>query len=215
MKSLFLLASLVLFSNPSQAARPVIMLTGYWAPTNEMLREFSQNSAQNRGVWRGENWENSGYDLIAFFPEFPKGDSRGEGDFEVDEEDTRRDLDRLTQELRPVALISFGRGQGPWEIEKNFPDFWTKGPTLHSTLPVKEIAQAVNETGALKAWVDTKGDPGDFLCGYISHLGAKYRAKNSSTMQAQGFIHVGAGQRPEEYQQALHATLRALIKSLK
>jgi hypothetical protein len=38
---------------PVQAANRAIMLTGYWAPTNEMLRQFSQNQDQNPGGWKG------------------------------------------------------------------------------------------------------------------------------------------------------------------
>ena len=30
-----------------------IMITGYWPPTNEMIRPFSQNIAQNPGGWQG------------------------------------------------------------------------------------------------------------------------------------------------------------------
>lgn len=210
MKALLLIS--LLFSISAEA-RPVIMLTGYWPPTNEMLREFSPNSAQNRGVWRGENWENSGFDIQAYFPEFPNGGQRGEGDFEVDFNDTKLDLERITAELKPVALLSFGQGQGPWEIEYNFPDFWHGGPTLQSTLPVDAIAQAVNATDSVPAWIDWRGNPGDFLCGYISYLGAQYRVSHEA-VKAQGFIHVGTGYSAAKYREALHATLRALVRSL-
>ncbi|MGZ3693260.1 MAG: hypothetical protein ACXWQO_03580, partial [Bdellovibrionota bacterium] len=155
----------------------------------------------------------------AYFPEFAENDSRGHGDFEVDYSDTKADLERITGEIHPVALISFGQGQGPWEVEQNFPDFWNHGATLHSTLPVNEIAAAVNGAGTLRAWVDKDGDPGDFLCGYLSYIGAQYRAKHADHsmvdyMQAQGFIHVGTGYSAEQYRNAVHATLRALISRL-
>ena len=50
-----------------------IMITGYWPPTNEMVRHFSNNPVQNPGGWVGGNWEGRGYDIYAFFPEFPHG----------------------------------------------------------------------------------------------------------------------------------------------
>ncbi len=48
-----------------------VVLTGYWPPTNEMLRPWSTNPAQNEGGWVGANWGGHGYDVYAFFPEFP------------------------------------------------------------------------------------------------------------------------------------------------
>jgi hypothetical protein len=204
----------------SAHARPVIMLTGYWPPTNEMLREFSPNISQNHGSWAGENWEGLGYDVKAYFPEFDKNDSRGHGDFEVDYSDTKADLERITAEVQPLALLSFGQGAGPWEIEQNFPDFWNQGATLHSTLPMEKISAAINAGGKIRAWIDTDGDPGNFLCGYMSYIGAQYKVAHSEPslpnyVQAQGFIHVGVGYESEVYREALHATLRALIQSLK
>ena len=67
-----------------------ILLTGYWPPTNEMLRKFSTNPDQNPGGWQGQNWEGRGYDVYAFFPEFPGGtgsNPKGNGDFEIDYQD--------------------------------------------------------------------------------------------------------------------------------
>ena len=64
-----------------------IMLTGYWPPSNEMLRKFSTDPNQNPGGWQGENWEGRGYNIYAYFPEFPGGtgsNPKGEGDLEVD-----------------------------------------------------------------------------------------------------------------------------------
>ena len=43
------------------------MVTGYWPPTNEMLRHFSQNTDLNPNGWQGENWRNLGFDVVSFF----------------------------------------------------------------------------------------------------------------------------------------------------
>src|SRR5262245_41383211 len=56
---------------PSDNALFNIMITGYWPPTNEMIREFSNNPTQNPGGWIGGNWEGRGYNVYAYFPEFP------------------------------------------------------------------------------------------------------------------------------------------------
>lgn len=222
---LFLITSLasLLFSATqafSDTSRPVIMLTGYWPPTNEMLRPWSPNRAQNPHGWIGSNWEHRGYDIRAYFPEFPDGKlDQGKGDFEVDWDPVRRDFAQYTQLLKPIAIISFGRGEGPWEMETNATDYWGNTPTLHSTLPVNAIANAVNRRGDLKAWVDTTGDAGDYLCGFLFSLGAQYHAEHSTPGDpalnlAQGFIHVGPGFPMWRYRRAVRDTLRALIKKL-
>lgn len=96
-----------------------IMITGYWPPTNEMLRPFSTNPLQNPGGWVGQNWEQLGYNVHAFFPEFPQGLGQGVGDFEVDYQDTAADWARLVAEVRPVAIITFSRANTArgWEME--------------------------------------------------------------------------------------------------
>jgi hypothetical protein len=104
---------------------------GYWPPTNEMLRPWSQNSAQNRGAWIGENWNGHGYDVYAFFPEFPPdgdptNDSIGdpgavgspESDLQVDYQDTSQDFWTIVDTYEPAILITTSRGgQIGWEIE--------------------------------------------------------------------------------------------------
>ncbi|MGE3108681.1 MAG: GC-type dockerin domain-anchored protein [Phycisphaerales bacterium] len=108
-----------------------IMITGYWPPTNEMLRPFSTNPAQNPGGWIGQNWEHSGYDIYAFFPEFPSGLGQGVGDFEVDYQDTAADWARLVAEIRPVAIITFSRANTTrgWELEPAHQRFRLPGET--------------------------------------------------------------------------------------
>ena len=47
---------------------PNVMITGYWPPTNEMLRRFSPDPVQNPDGWIGGNWEGRGFNVYAFFP---------------------------------------------------------------------------------------------------------------------------------------------------
>ena len=109
---------------------PVVVM-GYWPPTNEMLRPWSQNPAQNLGAWEGKNWEGRGYDIFAFFPEFPPdGDPSNDpigapgsvgadgSDLQVDYQDTSRDFWRIVEEHEPVALVTTSRGGViGWEVE--------------------------------------------------------------------------------------------------
>lgn len=106
-----------------------IVVTGYWPPTNEMLRPFSQSAEQNPEGWQGENWMGLGYDIYAFFPEFPPdgdptndniGDpgSVGEGDLMVDYQDTSKDFWSIMDELQPQLLVTTSRGgEIGWELE--------------------------------------------------------------------------------------------------
>jgi hypothetical protein len=115
-----MLAGLAAIAHPAAADHTRnIMITGYWPPTNEMLREFSPNSEQNPGGWVGHNWEGRGYNIYAFFPEFPNGVGQGVGDFEVDYQDTAADWARIVAEVRPVAIITFSRANTTrgWELE--------------------------------------------------------------------------------------------------
>lgn len=167
-----------------------IMITGYWPPTNEMIRPFSQNTAQNPGGWQGGNWEGRGYDIFSYFPEFPGITSppygRGQGDFEVDYQDASADFWRVVEELRPVAIITFSRGGAGsnWEIEsraRKLPlNSWTPDylaptrPTAdlpiasepdnfirHSSLPMSQIRDAVNAAGiGVPAFIDTSNSFG-------------------------------------------------------
>ncbi|MEW6249359.1 MAG: hypothetical protein AB1716_01835 [Planctomycetota bacterium] len=181
--------------------RACIMLTGYWPPTNEMLRPFSPNPAQNPTGWIGENWEDRGYNVYAFFPEFPHGLGKGEGDFEVDYQDTLADFRDIVELLHPVAINTYGRAfaNNDWRIEwrlRNLPyagwydDYLAPTrptpvppdgtvPANHvryASLPVDAIATAVNGAGlGIHAWVNTNGDAGAFLCEYVGYHAAWYR----------------------------------------
>lgn len=118
----------------AHAQRPKILLTGYWPPTNNMIRSFSPNPAQNP-AYIGANWENRGYDIVAYFPEFPGVSccnwGRGQGDFEVDYQDTASDWARITSDTRPVAIITFSRANGSivWEMEPAYQRFRLSGET--------------------------------------------------------------------------------------
>lgn len=192
-----LLLFLLLAGAQAPAASKVIMVTGYWPPTNEMLRRLSPDPAKNPEGWLGADWQGSGYDVYAFFPEFASGQDRmGAGDFQVDYADTFNDFMRLTAELNPVAIIGFGRGAGPWEIEAKMlpahrekfesgnipsqagvkiqypiPAELKKELTYSSSLPMNHIAQRVNalERQGLYARIDQAG--ADFIqCAFLSTL---------------------------------------------
>lgn len=111
-----------------------ILITGYWPPTNEMLRSWSRNASQNPSGWQGGNWEGRGYDIHSYFPEFPGGtgiNPKGNGDFEVDYQDTATDWARIVEEVRPVAIITFSRANTTvgWELEPAAQRFRLPGET--------------------------------------------------------------------------------------
>jgi hypothetical protein len=178
-----------------------IMITGYWPPTNEMIRHFSANPKQNPNGWEGGNWEGSGYDIYSFFPEFENFPSmpKGTGDFEVDYQDTSADWWRISAEVEPVAIITFSRGATgmDWELEMNQRNIrnWARDyvapfrPTPNppddsvpvnyvrpSTLPVDAIRDAVDAANlGLNAFVDVNGNGGGFLSEFIAYHGVWYQ----------------------------------------
>ena len=117
--------------SPDDLCERNVVVTGYWPPTNEMLRQFSTNPAQNPGGWQGQNWHGHGFDIYAYFPEFPPDGNpnnapRGsdgyvgspESDFRVDYQDTSPDFWRIMDDRRPLNLDPTSRGNGAdWEIE--------------------------------------------------------------------------------------------------
>lgn len=198
-----------------------IMLTGYWPPTNEMLRQFSTNPEQNPEGWVGQNWESRGYDIYSYFPEFPDGLGQGVGDFEVDYQDTSEDFWRVVGDLHPVAIVTFGRGSNDrsWEVESRHRNRtnWSNdyeepyqptpsppdpnvpaGFIRYSSLPLYEIADAVNADQEINvdAFVDETGFGGRFLCEYIGYHGCWYHDLHAEASDpywnvAAGHIHVG------------------------
>ncbi|MCY1005796.1 hypothetical protein OV079_09505 [Nannocystis pusilla] len=108
-----------------------VVLMGYWPPTNEMLRPWSTDPAQNPDGWIGADWGGYGYDVHSFFPEFPPdgdptnddiGDPGAVGspdfDLRVDYQATSKDFWRLVDEYQPIILVTTSRGGDiGWEIE--------------------------------------------------------------------------------------------------
>jgi hypothetical protein len=178
-------------------ALPNIMLVGYWPPSNEMIRRFSSSPTQNPAGWVGEDWEGRGYNVYAFFPEFPSGLGQGVGDFEVDYQDTSADFWSITDQVRPIGLITFGRASEnwDWEVEDRHrnrsvwsPDYaepWyptpnppdntvINGAKRYSTLPKQAIVDAVNGASlGLNSFIDYLYG-GDFLCEYIGYHACWY-----------------------------------------
>jgi hypothetical protein len=117
-------------ATPETCAKNVVLM-GYWPPTNEMLRAWSDDPAQNPDGWQGEDWRGLGYDVYAFFPEFPPdgdptNDDIGEDgavgspdfDLRVDYQATSADFWRIVDELDPILLVTTSRGgQIGWEVE--------------------------------------------------------------------------------------------------
>jgi pyrrolidone-carboxylate peptidase len=194
-----------------------IMLTGYWPPTNIMLNEFSTNPDLNPYGWIGGNWEDRGYDIYSYFPEFPDGVGQGVGDFEVDYQDTSADFWRIVEEIHPVAIVTFGVGSldRSWEVEwrtRNL-DSWVgdyeeprqptpspPDPTVpadyirYSTLPMESIVDAVNadyDELAIDAYVDYTGNAGGFLCEYIGYHASWYQDLHSNPDDP--YLNVAAG----------------------
>ena len=224
-------------SMENQGERRAIMLTGFWNPTGQMIASFSTDTSLNPEGWKGENWEDLGYDIYSFFP--TPGSYKG--DFEVDYQDTWDDFWAKTAEIQPVAIVSFGAGAGPWEIEYNARNlaYWVNDDTSpyqptpcppddtvpagffrHATLPVQRIADAVNDQTDLDAWVDYEGAPGAYLCEYIAYLGMWYQGIHNTTdgvfpCRVAGFIHVNAGVSVEDAKEATEITLRETIAYLK
>ncbi|MCR9259636.1 MAG: hypothetical protein NXH95_07925 [Pseudomonadaceae bacterium] len=114
-----------------QACDKNVVLMGYWPPTNNMLRQWSTHPEQNPGTWQGQNWRGLGYDVYAFFPEFPPDDdptndsigspgSVGSPDFDlqIDYQATSQDFWRIVDAYQPQILITNSRGGSiGWEIE--------------------------------------------------------------------------------------------------
>ena len=197
---------------------PVILVTGFWPPTNEMIRHFSQNIFLN-GNWEGENWQDRGYNIVSYFPEFTNPDcdncGQGYGDLEVDYQDTSVDFWDIVEEHSPVAIITFSRGyiNYSWELEFNFynrtnwyPDYSI--PTLptpnppddsvesyylrNSTLPMDDIMNEVNAADlGLDSYIDATGDPGHFVSEFMGYHGVWYHDINIESCYVAGHIHVG------------------------
>lgn len=191
-------------------ARPAILLTGYWPPSNEAVRRFSPSLAQNPQGWIGSNWEGRGYDVYAYFPEFSPPTcttcGTGSGDLEVDYQDTSMDFWPIANGLQPIAVMTFSRSSSTlnWEVEMNQynrsswvsdyvaptqptpapPDASVPAGTLRpSTLPVQEIVDDVDDANAgLNAFIDIAGNAGGFVSEFIAYHGVWYQALHNNPM---------------------------------
>ena len=191
---------------PSNRDEPIILVTGYWPPTNEMIRHFSMNTELNPAGWQGDNWENRGYDIISYFPEFSDPDcsscGQGYGDLEVDYQDTSEDFWPIFNEHKPVAVITFSRGYNnqSWELEYNAynrtnwindftsPFLPTPNPPdsdenilflRNSNLPMENIIEAINNLDInLNPYIDINGDPGHYVSEFMAYHGTWYRDLN-------------------------------------
>jgi hypothetical protein len=181
-----------------------ILITGYWPPTNEMVRAFSTNAALNPDGWIGQNWESRGFNLYSYFPTFSNPNctscGAGMGDLMVDYQDTSNDWWIIANQIQPVAIITFSRtGNGPndWICETNQynrpmwvsdyiaptqptpapPDASVPAGTNRPTnLPVQGIFDAIGASGLpITPEIDLKGDGGGFLSEFIAYHGVWYR----------------------------------------
>jgi hypothetical protein len=181
---------------------PKIMLTGYWPPTNEMVRHFSQDQELNPAGWQGENWEGLGYDVVSFFPQFEPADcndcGQGYGDLEVDYQDFSLDFWPIIEEVQPVGIMTFSRGFNDmsWELENrlvnrtNWYDDYT-APLLptpnppddtvnnyhvrYTSLPVDDIIDAIDEAHiGLDPYLDNT-NAGMFLSEFAGYHGVWYK----------------------------------------
>jgi len=227
--------------------RPCILLTGYWPPTNEMLRRFSTDPVKNPLGWIGSDWEGRGYDVVSFFPEFSPPNcnfcGKGTGDLTVDYQDTTADFARITDQIKPVGIITFSRGFNDlsWEIEMNqfnrpswisdycVPFGATPSPPDNSVpanflrpskLPVNEILAAVQAAGlGVAPRICFSGDGGGFLSEFIAYQGVWYQSRHADPADANhcvtaGHVHVGQRVSWATGEAAAKVTLRAVIEQV-
>ncbi|MCA9243017.1 MAG: hypothetical protein KDA32_03610 [Phycisphaerales bacterium] len=217
-----------------------ILITGYWPPTNEMVRQFSTSPTQNPSGWVGGDWEGRGYDIYSYFPEFPNGVGQGVGDLEVDYQDTSEDFWRIANEVQPVAIITFSRGRNGrnWEVEgaqRNLAT-WVNDYTAPfqptpsppdssvpagfvrpSTLPMQDIVDRLeNEFPVINPFIDPDGYGGGFLSEFIAYHGVWYQSLHSDPTDpawsvAAGHIHVGINVTTQQGIRATEITLRTLL----
>jgi hypothetical protein len=223
---------------------PHVVLTGYWPPTNEMLRQFSPDPNQNLSTWVGENWEGRGYNVYAFFPEFPGGtgtNPKGNGDFEVDYQDTTGDWWPLMEAIKPIGIITFSRANTTkgWELEGGNGNYvsslWSNdyldpkkplsdAPMMlepppnqrFSSQPIDRIIAAVTDSGADVDPFSTTIDSGRFLSNYIGYLGNWWKDLHDDPNAPDrcyvgGHIHVGRSTNLPDAILATEVTLRTVL----
>ena len=185
-----------------------ILLTGYWPPSNEGIRSFSQNHLLNPNGWIGGNWENRGYDIVSYFPIFTDPDcescGQGYGDLEVDYQDTSEDWWNIIDSINPIAIITFSRGyiDYSWELEWQYFNYfyWTADftepfyPTpappdsslpintrRYSSLPMDSIVSQIASSGlGLTPYIDYTQGAGAYLSEFMGYHGVWHKAKMDS-----------------------------------
>ncbi len=188
--------------------RPAIVLTGYWPPSNEALRRFSDEPAKNALGWIGSDWEGRGYDVFAYFPEFNPPNcvscGVGTGHLRVDYQATSADFRPLVEQHTPLAVLTFSRGfnTNDWEVEMNQynrsswvddfiaplqptpspPDASLPPDALRpSTLPAQAIVDAVfNQVLGVRPFICFSGNGGAFLSEFMAYLGVWYQDDHAS-----------------------------------
>jgi pyrrolidone-carboxylate peptidase len=219
----------------AQTDAPKVMVTGYWNPTGQMIAHFSTDSLLNPEGWMGENWGGFGFNVHSFFPE----PYIYTGFLEVDYQNVLKDFYYLVDSLKPLAIISFGAGTGPWEIETGarnvtvwypdevtpfYPDPSPPDSTVpswtvrNSTLPLENIKAAVNNETEILARIDNSNDLGKYLCEYIAYLNMWYHDVNLQDSVfpciKSGFVHVRADLEVSEAIKAANITVRETLKAL-
>ena len=185
-----------------------ILLTGYWPPSNEAIRPFSQNHLLNPEGWIGGNWENRGFDIVSYFPIFTDPDcqscGQGYGDLEVDYQDTSEDWWNIVDSINPIAIITFSRGyiDHSWELEWQYFNYfyWTADftepfyptptppdstvPTntrRYSSLPMDSIVSKIESSGlGLTPYIDYTQGAGMYLSEFMGYHGVWHKAKMDS-----------------------------------
>ena len=197
-----------------------ILICGYWPPTNEMVRPFSTNEELNPDGWIGDNWEERGYDVHSYFPTFDPPDcevcGQGEGDLEVDYQDTSEDWWNIVDSINPIAIITFSRGgidyrwelewmTTNWEASQWIDDFeepllptpsppdstWPYNAPRYSSLPMDSIEAAMNLSGLnLYPVIDYTFGTGNYLSEYLGYHGVWYKAQMDSLNQIDRSCHL-------------------------
>jgi len=194
--------------NGTRQGNNKILLCGYWPPSNEGIRPFSQNHLLNPNGWIGENWENRGFDIVSYFPIFPDPDcescGQGAGDLEVDYQDTSEDWWNIVDSINPIAIITFSRGyiDHSWELEWQYFNYfyWTADFTYpyyptptppdstvpvntrrYSSLPMDSIVSKIDSSGlGLMPYIDYTLGAGSYLSEFMGYHGVWQKAKMDS-----------------------------------
>ena len=66
-----------------------------------MIKQFSTSHYLNPDGWKGENWDNLGYDIYSYFPK----PGLYNGTFEVDYQNTWNDFWKITYVLKRIFVV--------------------------------------------------------------------------------------------------------------